>query len=68
MPAGSLATATYHTHAAFDTRFDNENFSPTDLEGDRSLNLDGYLGTPGGQFKYHEVSTGAISTLGNINN
>jgi len=68
VPAGTMATASYHTHAAFDPRFDNENFSPTDLEGDRQFNLDGYLGTPGGAFKYHEVSTGRIQTLGTIDN
>lgn len=68
VPVGTLATATYHTHAAFDPRFDNENFSPTDIESDASIGLDGYLGTPAGQFKYHEVSTGLISTLGTINN
>lgn len=68
IPIGTRPTATIHTHAAFDPRFDNENFSPTDLEGDRRLNLDGYLGTPGGQFKYHEVATGNIVTLGRIAN
>jgi len=65
---GVRATATYHTHAAFDPRYDNENFSPTDLESDRALNLDGYLGTPAGQFKYHNVRTGQIITLGRIAN
>lgn len=68
VPAGTFARASYHTHAAADPRFDNENFSPTDLESDRSTNLDGYLATPGGAFKFFEVSTGNISTLGRINN
>jgi len=66
IPAGGRATATYHTHAAFDPRFDNENFSPQDLESDRQLGVDGYLGTPGGQFKFHNVTTGAIQTLGRL--
>ena len=64
VPAGSTATASVHTHAAFDPRFDNENFSNTDLESDRNSMLDGYLATPGGQFKYHNVETGQITTLG----
>ncbi len=68
VPAGTFARASYHTHAAFDPRFDNENFSPTDLAGDREFDIDGYLGTPGGRFLYHEVSTGAISQLGRVNN
>jgi len=66
IPVGGRATATYHTHAAFDPRFDNENFSPQDLESDRQLGVDGYLGTPGGQFKFHNVATGAIQTLGRL--
>ena len=68
IPAGTRPTASIHTHAAFDPRFDNENFSPTDLESDRSSNTNGYLATPGGQFKFHEVRTGQITTLGRIAN
>lgn len=68
IPAGTIQRATYHTHAAFDPRFDNENFSTTDLAGDRSLNVDGYLGTPAGAFKYFDVVTDQVSTLGTINN
>lgn len=66
IPRGSAATASYHTHAGFDPRYDNENFSPTDLELNRDLNLDGYLGTPGGLFKYHNVETDQIFTLGRV--
>ena len=66
IPSGGTATATYHTHAAFDPRFDNENFSPADLESDRAINVDGYLATPGGQFKFHDVSVGSVTTLGPI--
>ena len=68
VPAGTETTATYHTHGGFDPRFDNENFSPTDIASDAQLGVDGYLGTPGGQFKYHNVSDGTITTLGTINN
>lgn len=65
---GERATASYHTHAAFDPRYDNENFSPQDLSSDRALGVDGYLGTPAGQFKYFNVRTGQITTLGRIAN
>lgn len=66
IPAGSRATASYHTHAAFDPLFDNENFSPTDLDLNRRAAVDGYLGTPGGQFKFHDVSSDTVTTLGSI--
>lgn len=63
-PAGSVTTASYHTHAGFDRRFDSENFSSQDLFSDFIFNIDGYLGTPRGQFKYHQISTGKVITLG----
>jgi hypothetical protein len=66
VPQGSRLTASYHTHGAFDPRFDNENFSPRDLENDRANNLDGYLATPMGQFKLHDVESGNIITLGTV--
>lgn len=63
-PGGSVTTASYHTHAGFDPRFDSENFSSQDLFSDFVFNIDGYLSTPRGQFKYHQVSTGRVITLG----
>ena len=67
-PEGTRATAFYHTHAAFDPRYDNENFSPTDINSANLNNLDSYLGTPAGAFKFYDVSQGQISTLGTIAN
>ena len=66
IPPGAKATATYHTHAAFDPQFDNENFSPRDLQNDRDAAVDGYLATPGGQFKYHNVLADTVTTLGTV--
>ncbi|NKB63209.1 MAG: DUF4329 domain-containing protein [Gammaproteobacteria bacterium] len=66
--SGSSGTTSYHTHAGPDPRYDSENFSEQDLLSDREFALDGYLGTPGGQFKYHNYITGAITTLGTIAN
>ncbi|MGI9319304.1 MAG: DUF4329 domain-containing protein [bacterium] len=63
-PNGSVTTASYHTHAAFDPRYDNENFSPQDIISDELFGLDGYLATPAGQFKYHNVRNGRVTTLG----
>ena len=67
-PAGTTTTASYHTHAAFDPRFDNENFSATDISTAVTFRLDGYLGTPMGAFKWHQIRSGRIITLGQIAN
>ncbi len=63
-PSGGQTTASYHTHAGFDPRFDNENFSPQDILSDIVFGLDGYLATPKGQFKYHNLRANTIVTLG----
>ena len=62
------ATATYHTHGGFDPRFDSENFSFADISLNNNWGVDGYLGTPGGLFKFHHFLTGTITTLGTIEN
>jgi len=62
------ATATYHTHGGFDPRFDSENFSFADISLNNNWGVDGYLGTPGGLFKFHHFLTGVITTLGTIAN
>ena len=66
IPSGSVATASYHTHAAFHPRFDNENFSPQDLQNDRDIGVDGYLATPAGQFKYPDVKNDVVIVLGTV--
>ena len=66
IPNGSRITASYHTHAAFDPQFDNENFSPTDLDLDRENSIDGYLGTPGGQLKFHDITDDTITIIAQI--
>lgn len=63
-PGGSVTTASYHTHGGFDPRYDSENFSSQDLFSDFVFNIDGYLSTPRGQFKYHQIATGRVITLG----
>ncbi len=63
-PTGAVTTASYHTHAAFDPRYDNENFSPQDILSDALFRIDGYLATPKGQFKYHNVGNGRVVILG----
>ncbi len=68
IPGGTHATASYHTHAGPDPRYDNENFSPVDILSDNLDRVDGYLGTPAGFMKYHEYRTQNVTTLGRINN
>ena len=68
IPGGANARASYHTHAGPDPRYDNENFSPVDIAADIQFRLDGYLGTPAGRFRFHDVSAGTITTLGSIAN
>ena len=68
VPNGSRVTAAYHTHAAFDPNFDNENFSPTDLDLDRDNDIDGYLGTPAGQLKFHDITDDSVTTIAQIAN
>jgi len=63
-PSGSRLTASYHTHAAFDPRYDNENFSDQDIRSDNALGIGGYLATPGGTFQYH--FGGNIELLGQV--
>jgi len=68
VPAGTAASASYHTHAGPDPRYDNENFSPQDILSDILIGLNGYLGTPAGFLKKHIVATNQITVLGRIAN
>lgn len=61
---GVKVTASYHTHAAYDPRYENERFSSTDIQSDRRFNVGGYLATPGGKFKYH--FDGKVQLIGEI--
>jgi hypothetical protein len=67
VPSG-YATATYHTHGAYDPRYDSENFSYLDITMNNNWGVDGYLGTPAGYYKFHHYLTGVITTLGTIAN
>ncbi|MFT5607948.1 MAG: hypothetical protein ACI9PZ_001757 [Parvicella sp.] len=68
VPIGGAIAASYHTHAGPDPRFDNENFSFADIEGDQNAVIDGYLGTPAGQFFWHDQRGNRIVKLGAIAN
>ena len=68
IPAGTSVSALIHTHAAFDPRFDNENFSPADIDGANSIGVNSYLATPAGQFRLYSIDTMRVTTLGSIAN
>lgn len=68
IPKGGRALASYHTHGAADPRYVNEQFSPTDIASDNAINLDGYLGTPAGNFLWHNVRDDSVQVLGRIAN
>ncbi|ELQ4187097.1 RHS repeat protein, partial [Escherichia coli] len=49
-PAGSASTGAYHTHGAYNRHYENEEFSPADINYSKKHVLNGYLGTPEGRF------------------
>lgn len=49
-PAGQNPVASFHTHGGYDTDYDNESPSLTDLEQEIQDRVDGYISTPGGRF------------------
>ncbi len=48
-PSNMRVIASYHTHAAYAPRYDSEVPSSTDLQGDISEGINGYVSTPGGR-------------------
>lgn len=50
IPCKGKDVAYYHTHGAYDSRYDNENFSDADENYASYFNINGYVGTPGGRF------------------
>jgi hypothetical protein len=68
IPAGGVPKASYHTHAAADPRFLNEQFSPADFSSDNAFGVDGYLGTPAGNFLFHQSGSNDAIRLGSIAN
>ena len=48
-PMGLYPVATFHTHGAFNPRFDSEVPSTLDLQSDIDEQIDGFVATPGGR-------------------
>ena len=68
IPRGGRPRASYHTHAGPDPRYLNEQFSPADIASDNAIGVDGYLGTPAGNFLYHRSGSNEVIRLGSIAN
>jgi RHS repeat-associated protein len=54
---GYSLVAFAHTHAAYSPNFDSEYFSYPDIMATRSMRLDAYLVTPGGNMRKYSYST-----------
>ncbi|MBF9057618.1 DUF4329 domain-containing protein [Rhodobacterales bacterium HKCCSP123] len=56
-------TASFHTHAGFDTEADSEVPSSDDLRGDMEEGVNGYVATPGGRLWYIDGERGVAELL-----
>ena len=60
-PSDSIWVAWWHSHGGNDPRYRNEDFSPDDIGFSNGYNIDGYLITPGDQFKHYIPGGGVIN-------
>ena len=63
IPSGITLSADYHTHGFYDPLYNNENFSPTDIEVNKIFQINGYLAIPKNQFKYYQYGGNNIYNL-----
>ena len=68
IPQGGQPKASYHTHGAPNPRYLGEQFSPADFSADNAFGVDGYLGTPAGNFLFHRSGSNKTIRLGSIAN
>jgi len=50
-----------HTHAAYDKKYDNENFSPEDKKAAETFKLNMYLITPSGRIKMYDYKKKTVT-------
>ena len=62
-PPCLICSAYYHTHAAFDPGYDNENFSNADVTLARQNGVAMYLGIPSGAIKVFDPATGRVTIV-----
>lgn len=60
-PDSGTVVGDYHTHGAYDPKYDNENFSPQDKVGYSGDYRYGYLGTPNKTFQRYDSKDGTIT-------
>ena len=60
-PSDSIWVAWWHSHGGNDPGYRNEDFSPEDTGFSDGYNIDGYLITPGDQFKHYIPGGGVIN-------
>ena len=65
-PRGATTTATWHTHGAAVEGVISEIFSPQDINLNQRKELDGYLATPSGAFKYLPLYSKDTQKLGKV--
>jgi hypothetical protein len=59
----SSVIASWHTHAAWDSDYDGEVPSVQDVEGDMSMGVNGWVGTPGGRLWFVDGQTGTMRQI-----
>jgi len=63
-PNGANVTAYYHTHGAYDPKYNSEYFSTNgDIPYAKRNEMDGYLATPMGKIKYYNYTNDVIKVL-----
>ena len=56
-PGGVEVVGDIHSHGAYDGKYQNEDFSPSDIEGNDNSGTMGYLVTPGGKLIEYNPKT-----------
>ena len=63
-PNGANVTAYYHTHGAYNPKYNDEDFSTNgDIPFAKRHKMDGYLATPTGKIKYYDYANDVIKVL-----
>lgn len=62
-PPGMMPVASVHTHGTYDPAYESEFPTVQDMLTDRSDQIDGYIGTPGGRMWYVDTDTMTVRQL-----
>lgn len=64
VPEGTVNAEIWHDHGAATPGYDNENFSPADINLSRREGVPITVGTPGGQIREYDPQTNVDSQIG----